>query len=532
MDDMATRILINGQKHTFNPQLTDAQALAVHDGVITAVGKNTEILNLADGNTTIEDLHGYAVLPPFCDAHIHLLEYGFSLLHVDTETPTRAKCLQRVAGRARQSQPGDWVLGHGWNHNIWPEGIGTRQMLDEISPANPVYLTHKSLHRPCPNSAALQLAGITSASTDPAGGQYCRGEDGQLTGILLESAMRVVEAAIPHPDASAREEALLQAQNTLLEFGITSVHDFDPWDCFSSLSALETKGLLKMRVVKGVPYPNLDEAIALGLRSGQGSSRLAIGWLKLFADGALGPQTAAMLAAYENSDSTGMLFLNSENIQEIGRKALSHGISLAVHAIGDRANREVINGYAQLTDSGLLQKSPLPLRIEHVQLIDPQDIQRLAALGIMASMQPIHAPSDRGTADRHWGTRCAHAYAWQSVRESGTRLIFGSDAPVESPNPYWGLYAALTRKLPNQPPSIENWHTEQCLSLPDALEAYIRLPHAISGNSAKLGILKAGHIADLSVFTRDPLRSSPQELVSLRPAAVMIDGSWLFNRIP
>ncbi len=528
---MSSRILVNCRIHTFDPDMPLAEAIAIDDGRIEAVGSRKDILNLAYADSIIEDMRGAFIQPPFCDSHIHLLEYGYSLQRVNCETPTRAECLQRISARAAQAAPGAWVLGHGWNHNVWPEGIGDKEMLDAICSNTPVYLTHKSLHSAWANSAALKLAGISEASSNPAGGRYARDEAGRLTGILLEGAMRVVEAAIPHPDQARREGALLQAQQALLDFGITALHDFDPWDCYQALASLEQKGDLKLRVMKGIPLPNLDEAIGSGLRSGQGSPHLSFGWLKLFADGALGPQTAAMLAPYENSSSSGMLFLESEDIVDVGRKALLNGISLAVHAIGDRANREIINGYAQLNEMGLTTATSLPLRIEHVQIIDPQDVPRLADNRIVASMQPIHAPSDREIADRHWGARSANAYAWKTVRESGAQLVFGSDAPVESPNPYWGLHAALTRKSAPPGRDIPVWYPQQCLSLPEALQAYATSPHQISGNGNHLGRLQAGYLADLVVFRSDWTNADPEQIAVERPAAVMLDGNWAFNRL-
>ncbi len=526
---MTTRILINCHIHTFDPRMPVAEAIAIQEGKILAAGSRADVLNLADKQAIIEDMRGAMIMPPFCDSHIHLLEYGYSLQRVDCETPSRAECLQRVAARVAQTKPGAWVLGHGWNHNVWPEGSGDKHMLDEISPENPVYLTHKSLHSAWANSAALKIAGITEVSTDPEGGRYECDQQGHLTGILLEGAMRVLEAAIPRPDRAAQENALLSAQQALLAFGITSLHDFDPWECYSALAALEERGDLKLRVTKGIPLPNLDEAISSGLRSGQGSPHLAFGWLKLFADGALGPQTAAMLAPYENSGSSGMLFLESEDVIEVGRKALPNGISLAVHAIGDRANHEIINGYAQLNDMGLTASAALPLRIEHVQIIAPQDVQRLADFNIVASMQPIHAPSDREMADRHWGDRCTNAYAWKTVQDSGTSLIFGSDAPVESPNPFRGLHAALTRKSLKAGPAVESWYPQQRLPLPDALQAYVSRPHVIAGNGNHLGRLQAGYLADLIAFSSDWMSSDPQQFAEQKPAAVMTDGAWIFN---
>ena len=400
---MAIKILTNCRIYTFNPRQPAAEALAIQDGRILAVGSRADIAALAERNSIVEDMGGCVLLPALTDAHIHLLEYGFSLQRVNCETTTRSECLLRVRERVEQTPASQWVLGHGWNHNVWPEGIGSKEMLDTFSPENPIYLTHKSLHSGWANSAALHLSGIHEDSLDPQSGVFQRDADGHLTGIVLESAMRVVEAAIPHPDRNTCVNALSLAQANLLAFGITSVHDFDPWDAYTALAAMQEDHQLNLRVVKGIPYPTLDEAIAAGLQSGQGSEHLSIGWLKLFADGALGPQTAAMLAPYEGTDSTGMLFLQGEDIVEIGSKALPHGISLAVHAIGDLANHEIINGYAQLDELGLIKKAALPARIEHVQLIDPRDIPRLAQHNITASMQPIHATSDRHMADRYWG---------------------------------------------------------------------------------------------------------------------------------
>jgi predicted amidohydrolase YtcJ len=525
---MVNHILTNCRIYTFNPLQPIAQALAIQAGKITAVGSHADIIALAGKNTIVEDLQGSVILPALTDAHIHLLEYGLSLQRIDCETDTRAECLQRIRERVDQSHNDQWVLGHGWNHNTWPEGIGNKEMLDAISPEQPIYLTHKSLHSAWANTAALKRAGINEDSPNPAGGQFLRDQDGRLTGILLEGAMRVLEDAIPRPDQTARMNALLNAQQSMLKFGITSVHDFDPWDCYTALSVLEENHQLILRVMKGIPQPNLDEVIQSGLRSGSGSQHLALSWLKLFADGALGPQTAAMLAPYEQSDSSGMLFLESEDIVDIGQKALRHGISLAVHAIGDRANREVINGYAQLSEMTLLQKASLPVRIEHVQLIASQDIARLASLGITASMQPIHAISDRKMADKHWGDRCRNAYAWQSVKTGGAKLVFGSDAPVESPNPFWGIFAAVTRKPLHPQEKVESWQPHQCLSIADALSAYITQPQEISGNSSHLGKLQKGYLADLVQFHTDPFKAD-RAISQVLPVATMVDGEWVYS---
>ena len=427
----------------------------------------------------ISDLHGMTVLPAFTDSHIHMLEYGLSLRRVACETATMQECLQRVRERVEKTPEGKWILGHGWNHNIWTDGSPEKRLLDNFSPNNPIYLTHKSLHSGWANSAALNAAGISRNSPDPQDGLIGRYEDGEPNGLVYESAMRLVESAIPRPDEREREAALKAAQTELQRFGISAVHDFDNWDCYETLAKIEKDGDLKLRVVKNIPYPNLDQAIEAGIMSGKGSELLSFGWLKLFADGALGPQTAAMLSPYAGSESKGMLFIDSEVLMEIGQKAMPAGISLAVHAIGDRANREILNGYAQLREGGFTQLPFLKPRIEHVQLINPEDIPRLAQLDVTASMQPIHAVSDRDMADRYWEDRCANAYAWNSVLRSGANLIFGSDAPVESPNPFWGIFSAVSRSSIGTEAPRSAWTPHQRLKLNEALAAYIPQPRLI-----------------------------------------------------
>jgi len=527
---MTTRLLTNCRIYTFDPVQPLVEALAIQDNLVQAAGRQDEVLEQIKTPYEKNDLQGQIVLPGLCDAHIHLLEYGFSLQRVNCETATRAECIQRIQQRIQGIPEGKWVLGHGWNHNIWPEGSGTKEQLDAISAGHPVYLTHKSLHSAWANSKALEIAGIDEGHSDPDGGQFQRDDKGRMTGIILEKAMRVIEQAIPAPDPSEREEALLKAQQTLNSFGITAVHDFDVWECLSALQSLHAQKKLLLRVTKSIPLAMLEEAIQSDIQSGKGDAQLSFGWLKLFADGALGPQTAAMLEPYKHSTSKGMLFLQKDQLAEFGRQALEHGISLAVHAIGDRANREVIDAFAQLNQQSLLVKSQLPNRIEHVQLITPQDMQRMADLGIVASMQPIHQVSDQEMADRHWGERCRHAYAWQSVQSKGMKLVFGSDAPVESPNPFWGLYAATERKPLHAQKFMRSWQPQERLNRQTALDAYIRTPQIISGKGEQFGKLKAGCRADLTVLPLDPFSAAEQELVTLNPSTTMINGAWVFQK--
>jgi len=508
-----------------------ASAIAIVDGKIMAVGWQEDVLSLASRNTQLVDLHGSTVWPGLTDSHLHLQHYALGLKFVDCETDTRAKCLRRVASAAEKTSAGEWVRGHGWNQNSWPEGFGSATLLDEIAPDKLVYLTSKSLHSSWANSAALRLAGITSQTPNPQDGVIQRDSAGNPTGILFESAMGLVEDIIPAATADEVATAIQAAQPILWGMGLTGVHDFDRSTCFQALQMLDASGSLKLRTLKSIPLEELEHAVHLGLRSGFGSAFLRIGSVKLFADGALGPQTAAMLQPYENEPgNSGLLFLDAEQILEYGQMAAQSGISLATHAIGDRANHEVIKAYIQLRDlekrTGRLQ---LRHRIEHVQVLHSDHLRLLAENGIIASMQPIHTTSDMDTADRHWGTRSRYAYAFNTLLANGTRLVFGSDAPVESPNPFWGLYAAVTRQRHSGYPSIDGWYPQERLNLRQALESYTIHPAYAAGWENRLGRLAPGYLADLIVLPSDPFNMDTASLFTIQPERVMVNGEWVFG---
>lgn len=506
-----------------------ASAIAISDGKFLAAGRQEDILSLASRHTEVIDLNGSVIWPGLTDSHIHLQLFALGLKYVDCETGSRAECLQRVARTAAAAPAGTWVKGHGWNQNDWPEGFGTAALLDEIAPDNPVYLTAKSLHAGWANSTALRLAAITRDTPDPVDGLIQRDSSGNPTGILFESAMGLLENAIPVPDQKEITEAIKQAQPVLWSMGLTGVHDFDRRSCFRALQSLDSNGELKLRVLKSIPLENLDQAVEVGLQTGFGSEFLRIGSVKLFADGALGPQTAAMIQPYEDApDHLGLLFLDAEQILDHGQIAAKSGLSLAIHAIGDRANHEVLKAYTQLRQFEANRNLPhLQHRIEHVQVLHPDHLQLLADLGIVASMQPVHTTSDMDTADRYWGNRARYAYAFKTLRERGTRLIFGSDAPVESPNPFWGLHAAATRQRHSGYPSGDGWYPQERLPLSQALESYTIHPAHVAGWGDRVGRIAPGYHADLIVLPSDPFQIDPSELYRVKPDRVMIAGEWV-----
>jgi predicted amidohydrolase YtcJ len=524
-------ILHNAHIYTMDRPGPIAEAIAIKNGRVFAVDYDDEILNLADADSIVEDMNGRTILPGLTDSHIHLEHYAFSLQKIDCETATKAECLRRVAERAKTTPIGQWILGHGWNHNRWESGAGTAAELDAAAPDRLVYLTSKSLHNSWCSTAALEAAGINDDTPDPKDGSIGRDASGKADGILYEEAVALVEDILPEPTIPETYDALLTAQQALWQYGITGVHDFDGRRCFAALQILDSENLLRLRVLKGIPRTSLDAAITLGLRSGHGSPFLRTGALKLFVDGALGPHTAAMLAPYEDDPgNTGMLFMERDELLEYGKKASSNGINMAVHAIGDAANREIIEAYAALRlferEEGLIH---LRHRIEHVQCLHRSDEGRLAELDIIASMQPLHATSDMYTADRYWGKRAAQAYIFQSLLAQNTRLVFGSDCPVESPNPFLGIHAAVTRRRPDGAPGPDGWFPDERLDFGQALECYTTGPAYAAGLENWTGKLATGYVADLIVLKQHLHDVPSQDLHKVQPAATMVDGKWVFQ---
>ncbi len=526
------KLLYNARIYTFDPRREVASALLVQHGRIQAVG-GEELLEVPAERM---DLQGKVVLPGLTDAHIHLQQYALALQKVDCQTATLEECLQRVAQRAAEARAGEWILGHGWDQNVWDllqGGWPHAAHLDAVAQDRPVYLTAKSLHAAWANSAALARAGITAATPNPPNGEIQRDSQGRPTGILFEAAMNLVAAHIPQPTVASVAEAIQAAQAVLWKMGVTGVHDFDRRSCFLALQELHQHGELRLRVVKSVPVEDLEHAWAIGLRSGFGDDLLRIGPVKAFMDGALGPRTAAMFHPYEGEpDNRGILNMDGETLFEIARRAVEVGLAMAVHAIGDRANHEVLNVYAQLRryeqEHGL---PPLRHRIEHVQLLHPADTARLAQLHVIASMQPIHATSDMLMADRYWGERVRWAYAWRTQWEHGARLAFGSDAPVESPNPFLGLFAAITRRRPDGTGGPQGWVPQEKLTLRQALEAYTVGAAYAAGLEGRLGRLSPGYLADLIVLDNDPFDVPPEELLSTQPRATMVGGEWVWRSL-
>lgn len=514
--------------HPDSSQVVDA--LLIQEGRVRAFGATHEVEPLLSPETGQINLGGRTVIPGLIDAHIHLEKYARRLKMVDCEQPTVADCLERLSLQAVQTPQDTWILGHGWNQYAWG-GYGKLEELDAALPNHPAYLTAKSLHAAWVNTRALQIAGIDGSTPDPNDGVIGRDANGRATGILFEAAMRLVADRIPVLTSEQLADHLVAAQKKLAQAGLTGVHEFDGSACLRALQILRERGELSLRILKNIPVAQLAAARDLGLRSGFGDAWIRIGNIKVFADGALGPRTAAMLQPYEGEPKNrGMLLLDAEALTELFEEAARSGFGMTVHAIGDRANHEVLNAY------GLLRKfekehalPPRRHRIEHLQILHPDDRARPSELNLVASMQPIHATSDMGMADQYWGDRIAAAYGWRTQLQLGARLAFGSDAPVENPDPLLGIHAAVTRQREDGSPGIDGWVPDQRISIAEALAAYTTGPAYAAGTESWQGRLTAGCEADLVVLNRDPFQTDRDQLLALKVHGTMVAGQWSYR---
>ncbi len=531
---MATQILYNACVYTLHPKQPRASTVVIEAGHIVAVG-GEELVEIG-GQVQRQDMGGRVILPGLIDAHFHLQRYALNRLQVNCDTDTKEECLRRIAERARRTLPGEWVLGHGWDPHRWRDVDAghwpTAAELDQVAPLTPVYLTARSLHAAWVNSLALRKARIRPSTPDPKGGAILRDEHGRPTGVVLDGAMALVERVIPPLTPEALAEAMRTALPSLWQLGLTGVHDFDPAPCLRALQILDQRGELHLRVLKAIPQSDLKDVLICRLREGMGSEMLQLGPIKLFADGALGTRTAAMLDSYvDEPENRGILFLSEDDIFECGVRAAQGGFRLAVHAIGDGANRLVLQGLGRLR--AYERDHHLPARrhrVEHVQLIQPADAPRLAQLGLVASMQPLHVLSDMEMAIASLGDRPLVAYGWRTQQRAGAILAFGSDAPADSPNPFLGVYAAVTRRRRDGFPKQDGWHPQERLTVAEALTAYTQGSAWAAGWEDRLGKLAPGYLADLIVLENDPFTCPPEELAALRPSATMVGGRWVWER--
>lgn len=533
----ADTVLIKGKIYTQANGRGFVPALAIRAGRVIATGQNEHIRPLLEPTGELIDLRGRLVIPGLTDAHVHLSWYAAFLQNADLTQSTSAQHAAQIAAEHATRLPKEaWVRGSGWSQDQWPGGAFPMAAdLDALIADRPVYLTAHSTHAAWANSTALRIAGIDSTTSDPPGGQLVRDAAGSPTGVLLETAMELVTRHIPPATPEQIAEQVKLAIQRAHRGGLTGIHDFDGAAALRAYQLLRERGELTLRIVKNIPVELLDHAVEVGLRWGFGDDMLRIGGVKTFADGALGPCTAWMIAPYEGEpDNTGICVTDPEDMLEKVAKASAAGLPSTIHAIGDKAVHEVLNVYQTVRRQEAARgvtPDEMRHRIEHVQIIHPDDSGRLGELGIIASMQPNHAPSDMLKADLYWGDRADWSYNWRLQLDHGVRLALGSDAPIEPIEPLPNIQAAVTRRRLDGSPGPEGWHSGNDgrgrLTVAEAIEGFTIGAAYAGGMEGRLGRLAPGYLADLVVLDRDIFADEPMDIGGTGVAGTMVGGKWV-----
>jgi predicted amidohydrolase YtcJ len=510
-------ILENGAIRTMDGAMPVVLALAIA-GNRVAGGVGTHETALATPDRV--NLGGRCVLPGLSDAHVHFPSWALAQREVRLEdTASLDEALKRVADAAGSIEPGRWLRGRGWRSGDWsPATDPTRQDLDAVTGATPTALMARDYHSLWLNSAALAEAG---GKLDAEGGVVELDGDGEPSGILREeSAWQFRDRFLLGTDDEF-VDAMRDGLKIAASRGVTAVHDKDGWlGAPRFWQRLVDDGALTLRVWQSLPYDHVGRLEELGFRSGLGDDLLRIGYLKAFMDGTLGSQTARLL------DGSGVEITSRDELVEIIRAGARAGWPVAVHAIGDLANREALDAFEKTRDEWSDQG--LRPRVEHAQLLTEEDIPRFAELGVAASVQFSHAPSDRDIAERNWAGKTDRAYAYRSLIDSGAVVANGSDAPIEELDPLAGIRAGVLRTADDR----EAWHPEQAVTVEEALDATILTPAWLARDERRRGKLLPGYLADLVVLDRDPLAIQPEELPDIEVVATMVGGRWTHNPPP
>lgn len=494
------------------------------------------------GDVSFRDLGGAVVVPGLIDAHVHFVWWSHNLALADlgsAEGENEAVGLLE-AHLAEHGRPpaGAWIRGFGWSHNVWQGGrLPARESLDRAFPSNPAFLSSKCGHLAWVNSAALVAAGVTGTTAQPAGGEIeMRSAGGGLepTGILKETAISLVHDRIPVPDAAEWRRAFDRGQRIAHQCGLTGMHTPEDLETFEFLQVMHREERLTMRVGFMIPCAAIGALEELRIAAGAGDDHLRISAVKLFSDGSLGGRTALMYEPYEGEpDNRGIRVAEYEEIADITLRANRLGLPMAIHAIGDRAVGDVVRAYeAAGRATGIMgvlgPRGVIPNRVEHLQSFHEQDRDLLRRVRPTASMQPVHLCADMGPADRYWGERSRRAYAMATLTELGCPFALGSDAPVEPIEPFYGMYAAATRRNLDGEPH-EGWHPAERVSRETALEGYTTGAARAEGRNDRQGVLAQGFLADFVVLPADPLTCGDEELRDMKPLATVSGGEFVYR---
>jgi predicted amidohydrolase YtcJ len=518
-------ILQNGRIVTLDVARPRAAAVAIAGDRLTAVGSDREIAALRGPKTRVVDLGKRTVVPGLVDAHGHLLSFGQTLETVDLRGTRSAEEVVRRVRRAAPRNSAEWILGRGWDQNDWPRAVFPhRRLLDAALPGRAVLLTRIDGHAVWASSEALRRAGIDARTPDPPGGRIVR-EGGEPGGVLVDNAADLVEKQIPRPDATTRERRLRAAIDRCVALGLTGVHDMGvDGETADVLRRLAATGQLKIRVYAVVAPDEAEAALSGKPEVGPTFTRRAV---KLYADGALGSRGAALLEDYrDDPGNRGLDLIDRKRLVDLARRAHARGWQVAVHAIGDRANRTVLDAFEEALGPELYAAR---FRIEHAQVVSPADLLRFAHDGVIASMQPTHATSDMPWAEQRLGPeRIRGAYAWRTLLRSGARLAFGSDFPIEEVNPLLGLYAAVTRQDADGRPK-GGWYPAERLTAEEALRAFTTGAAYAAFAEDERGTIKPGMSADLTVLDGPVLDVDPRTIRKRKVVATMVAGRFVYG---
>ncbi len=553
-------VLTNGKIFTADARVPFNEAVAIDGERIVATGTSREIAARYEGQRTV-DLGGKLVTPGFNDAHLHFLGGGLSLLRVELNgARTLEEAKARIAAKVRELPAGSWILGRGWDHTLWGGRWPTREDLDAVAPNNPVFVQRVDGHVSWANTLALEKARVTRASAAPAGGEILKDERGEPTGILKETAAALVGRVVPEPSRAEKMQAIERALAEGRRYGLTSIQDNSGYETTKLYRELLREGKLTVRVAE---WQNFEDAIAELKRQRaefaafkDDPARLRLTALKGYVDGTLGSRTAAMLAPFaDDPANSGIPRHTPEELTKMIVERDAAGFQIALHAIGDRANRMALDGFtaaaknphdvgvALQVDSSFSRKEINEIkrsiqqeyarrrhRIEHAQVVAPSDFARFRSLGVIASMQPSHAISDKRWAESRLGEyRVQGAYAWHMMRSFEVHVPFGTDWPVEPINPYLGLYAAITRQSTEGEPT-GGWWPQERLTIADAIRCYTAESAYASFEESEKGRIAAGMLADIIVHSRDLLTIPPAEILQTETVMTILGGKIVYEK--
>lgn len=532
MTDYADIVYLNGNIYTVDSDFSKAAAIAVKGQNLICVGSTNDVEKLIGRETKVFDLKGRTVIPGLIEGHMHFQSLGESLLQIDAFWKPKADILSAVKAEAERLADGEWIIGRGWNQDAWPGSqFPSKEDLDAVAPNNPVALFRTCYHALWVNSKALEMGGITKDIPNPLGGEIIKDKDGNMLGVLTDTAMETVADKIPEYSEARKKEAYLKAQEELLSYGFTTILDAgSDSKTFQYIKDVYEEKKLNIRIYGMVcSGESAEEYYRLGPQIGLYDNKLTIRGIKFMSDGSLGARSAWMLDEYSDRPGhSGNGRYTNDELYALVKEAREKGFQVATHAIGDAANRQCVDIYEKV-----LEELPLEnhrYRIEHFQIAALEDIDRISKLGIIPSMQAVHATSDKNMAeDRVGAERIKGAYAWRKVIDKGSVIVNGSDAPVELANPYHGIYAAATRMDRDGNPA-GGWHPEERMTREEALKSFTIWAAYGQFEEQLKGSLEVGKLADFVVVDRDIMTCPESDLKNTNALMTVVGGKVLYTR--